>query len=147
MEHTGLCNIRTYSDTDWVLKIQFEAICTLHVFIVYDHCIVFTRLHLCRNFANIWCLKVKWNVSERMQLIYLHIPWPKIQVSGLVFTSTKTVGVHTTNTNKSAMLKFIRKIFVEFRMSFVFIITIGTYGCVFHVWREKTKGKRRKIKD
>lgn len=58
---------------------------------------------------------------------YLHIPWPKIQVSGLVFTSTKTVGVHTTNTNKSAMLKFIRKMFVEFRMSFVFIITIGTY--------------------
>lgn len=61
-------------------------------------------------------------------IIYLHIPWPKIHVSGLVFTSTKTVGVHTTNTNKSAMLKFIRKIFVEFRMSFVFIITIGTYN-------------------
>lgn len=57
---------------------------------------------------------------------YLHIPWPKIHVSGFVLTSTKTVGVHTTKTNKSAILKFIKKIFVEFRMSFVFIITIGT---------------------
>lgn len=57
---------------------------------------------------------------------HLHISCPRTQVSGRVFTSTSTVGVHTNNTSKSAMLKFVRKIFVEFRISLVFNITIGT---------------------
>lgn len=84
-------------------------------------------------------------MMEENTIIYLHIPWPKIHVSGFVFTSTKTVGVHTTNTNKSAMLKFIRKIFVEFRMSFVFIITIGTYNPSPNLQqRERKTGEREK---
>lgn len=52
---------------------------------------------------------------------------PMTQVSGFELTSTRTVGVHTNRTNKSAMLKFVRKMFVEFRMSFVLRITIGTW--------------------
>lgn len=38
----------------------------------------------------------------------------------------KTVGVQISKTSRSATLRFIKKMFVEFRMSFVFKITIGT---------------------
>lgn len=59
------------------------------------------------------------------------------QVSGFELTSTRTVGVHTNNTNKSAMLKFVRKMFVEFRMSLVRMITMGTW--------HKEDGRRKKL--
>lgn len=51
---------------------------------------------------------------------------PNTHVSGLEFTSTSTVGVHTNNTIKSATLKFTKNIFVLFLISFVLNITIGT---------------------
>lgn len=56
----------------------------------------------------------------------LHILSPRTHTSGAVLTSTSTVGVHINKTRRSATDKFIKKIFVEFRMSFVFKITIGT---------------------
>lgn len=81
---------------------------------------------------------------QNINKINLHISCPKTHVSGRVFTSTSTVGVQTNNTSKSAMLKFVRKIFVEFRISFVFNITIGTYKSSTN--KKKQKGIRiRKI--
>lgn len=61
----------------------------------------------------------------------LHISSPKTHVSGLVLTSTKTVGVQTNKTKRSAILKFVRNMLVELRISFVFSITIGTYKLNF----------------
>lgn len=57
---------------------------------------------------------------------YLHISSPRTQVSGGEFTSTSTVGVQTRSTIRSARLRFIRKTFVEFLMSFDLKMTMGT---------------------
>lgn len=79
----------------------------------------------------------KWVICEPFlypannQLVYcqyLHISSPNTHVSGLVLTSTKTVGVQISSTNKSAMLRFVKKMFVELRISFVFRMTIGTFN-------------------
>ena len=59
-------------------------------------------------------------------MLYSHISCPSTHVSGLVLTSTSTVGVHTSSTIRSATLRFIRKMLVELRMSFVLRITMGT---------------------
>lgn len=68
------------------------------------------------------------------------MPCPRIHVSGFVLTSTSTVGVHTTSTNRSAMLRLIRKMFVEFRISFVFIMTMGTCQAFVRYLRDAVEG-------
>lgn len=65
-------------------------------------------------------------LNASLYKFYLHISCPSTQVSGGVFTSTSTVGVQTSNTSKSAILRLVRNMFVELRISFVFNITIGT---------------------
>lgn len=70
-------------------------------------------------------------LKKRKQKKNLHISSPKTHVSGLVLTSTKTVGVQTNKTKRSAILKFVRNMLVELRISFVFSITIGTYKLNF----------------
>lgn len=58
--------------------------------------------------------------------IYSHIDSPKTQVSGFECNSTKTVGMQTSNTSKSAMDKLIRNKLVELRKCLVLTTTIGT---------------------
>jgi len=64
--------------------------------------------------------------ADRQERIHSHISCPRTQVSGRVLTSTRTVGVQTSSTSRSAMLRLVRKMFVELRISFVFTITMGT---------------------
>ena len=57
---------------------------------------------------------------------YLHNVSPNGQTSGLECNSISTVGIHIISTNRSAMLRLIRKILVELRSSLVLKTTIGT---------------------
>lgn len=70
----------------------------------------------------------------------LHILSPRTHVSDRVLSSTRTVGVHIKSTSRSATDKFIKKILVEFLMSFVFKITIGT--CVRKREKERMSGRK-----
>lgn len=56
----------------------------------------------------------------------LHMCSPSSQISGPEFTSTRTVGVQIKRTQRSATLRFTRKMFVLFRMSLPRNTTIGT---------------------
>lgn len=51
---------------------------------------------------------------------------PRIQTSGLLWSSMRTVGIQTTITSRSAILKFIRNKLVELHMSLVRHTTNGT---------------------
>ena len=52
--------------------------------------------------------------------------WPRIQISGPVWISTRTVGIETQRTRMSARLKLRRKRLVELRKSRLFQMTTGT---------------------
>lgn len=58
--------------------------------------------------------------------MHLHMDSPSGQTFGPELTSTRTVGVQNNNTHKSATLKFTRKKFVLFLMSFPRNTTNGT---------------------
>lgn len=67
------------------------------------------------------------NIAFWFQFNNLHKCGPRTHVSGFsVLTSTMKVGAHKRITDKSAMLKLVKKIFVEFLISLVLIITMGT---------------------
>lgn len=74
---------------------------------------------------------MSWKSNTRRR--NLHISCPKTHVSGFELTSTRTVGVQMRRTRRSAILKLVKKMFVEFRISFVFMMTMGT------CWREWQK--------
>lgn len=57
---------------------------------------------------------------------YLHIGSPKSQVSGLEWSSMRTVGMQTISTNRSAIDRLMRNKLVEFLKYFVLITTNGT---------------------
>lgn len=90
------------------------------------------------NLWSVWC--VNWSYARATYTYFRRVPTSQVRCSPRLQIKLskseienrsrrklpKAVGVQISSTNKSATLRFIRKMLVEFRMSFVFKITIGT---------------------
>lgn len=117
---------------DLCLSINYIVMARAHISeLDMRHCIVNiqilpTPFLACATAGISDCLN-KNSKNKKILRINLHISWPSTHVSGFELTSTNTVGVHTSKTSRSAILKFVKKMFVEFRMSFVFSMTMGTF--------------------
>lgn len=80
----------------------------------------------------VWCVTSKSSSKKlcanmiRTLNIDLHIKSPKYHVSGCVCSSMRTVGELINRMSRSAILRFMRNMFVEFLRSLVFSTTNGT---------------------